>query len=110
MIKRGRESLIYIGGGISRHAQIKTPDPFIDRPVRNLSTGGWKVGSKHSVQPGNYFLLRVVLPAQAVPMRVDLAAVRLSSGREFGLEFLRVQPEVQARLRRFNTLETEPSR
>ncbi len=79
--------------------------------VRNLSTGGWKVDSNHPVQPGNYFLLRVLLPAQAVPMRVDLAAVRLSSGRGFGLEFLRVQPEVQARLRRFlNTLETGPSR
>ncbi len=62
------------------------------------------------MQPGNYFLLRVMLPAQTVPMRVDLAAVRLSSGREFGLEFLRVQPEVQVRLRRFNTLESETSR
>ncbi len=111
MDKKGVGSLLFtLDGGISRHAQIKTPDPFIDRPVRNLSTGWWMLGSKHPVQPGNYFLLRVLLPAQAVPMRVDLAAVRLSSGREFGLEFVRMQPEVQARLRSFNTLETEPSR
>ncbi len=83
-IKWGREFFIYIGGGISRHAQIKTPDPFIDRPVRNLSTGWWMLGSKHPVQPGNYFLLRVLLPVQTVPMRVDRSAVRLSSGGEFG--------------------------
>ncbi len=42
-------------------------------------------------------------------MKVDLAAVRWSEGREFGLEFLRMQPEEQQRLRRFvSTLETQP--
>ena len=61
--------------------------------VHNISTGGWKVESD-----------------QAVPMKVDLAAVPWSSGREFGLEFVRMQPEEQARLRRFlSTLETATS-
>ena len=78
--------------------------------VRNVSTGGWKVDSDQPVQRGNYFALRVVLPDQAVPMKVDLAAVRWSSEREFGLEFLRMQQEEQARLRRFvSTLETGAS-
>ncbi len=61
------------------------------------------------MQRGHYFALRVVLPDQAVPLKVDLAAVRWSEGREFGLEFLRMQPEEQQRLRRFvSTLETQP--
>ena len=76
--------------------------------VRNVSTVGWKVESAQPVQRGNYFALRVLLPDQAVPMKVGLAAVRWSSGREFGLEFLRMQPEEQARLRHFvSTLETQ---
>ncbi len=46
---------------------------------------------------------RVLLPDQAVPMKVDLAVVRWSRGREFGLEFLRMQPEERDRLRRVIT-------
>ncbi len=75
--------------------------------VRNVSTRGWKVDSDQPVQRGHYFALRVLLTDQAVPMKVDLAAVRWSTGREFGLEFLRMLPEEQDRLRRFTrTLET----
>ncbi len=78
--------------------------------VRNVSQGGWKVDSDQPVQRGHYFALRVLLPDQAVPMKVGLAAVRWSSGREFGLEFLRMQPEEQVRLRRLvSTLETGAS-
>ncbi len=78
--------------------------------VRNLSTGGWKVDSDQAVQRGNYFALRVLLPDQAGPMKVDLAAVRWSSGREFGLEFLRMQPEEQVCLRHFiDTFDRGPS-
>ncbi len=77
--------------------------------VRNVSQGGWKVDSDQPVQRGHYFALRVLLPDQVVPMKVDLAAVRWSSEREFGLEFLRMQPEEQARLRRFvSALEKAP--
>ncbi len=78
--------------------------------VHNTSTGGWKADSDQPVQRGNYFGLRVLLLDQAVPMKVDLAVVRWSSEREFGLEFVRMYPEEQARLRRFlSTLETATS-
>ena len=76
--------------------------------VRNLSTGGWKVDSDQPVQGGHYFALRVSLPDRHAPMKVDLAAVRWSSGRQFGLEFLRMQPEEQARLRQFLNILTPP--
>ncbi len=79
--------------------------------VRDVSMGGWKVNTDQPVQRGHYFALRVLLPDQAGPMKVDLVAVRWSSGREFGLEFLRMQPEEQARLRRFvATLDRGPRR
>ena len=78
--------------------------------VRDVSRGGWKVESDQPMQRGDYVALRVVLPDQAVPMRVDLAVVRWVSGREFGLEFVRMQPEEQARLRHFvSTLNAQPS-
>lgn len=51
----------------------------------------------------NVSTVRVLLPDQAVPMKVDLAVVRWSRGREFGLKFLRMQPEEQDRLRRVIT-------
>ena len=91
---------------------LRSPGGFLvgEGTVRNVSTGGWKVDSDQPVQRGHYFALRVVLPDQAVPLKVDLAAVRWSSEREFGLEFLRMQPEEQVRLRRFvSTLETGAS-
>ena len=78
--------------------------------VRDVSRGGWKVDSDQPMQRGDYVALRVVLPDQAVPMRVDFAVVRWASGREFGLEFIRMQPEEQERLRRFvSTLQTVQS-
>ncbi len=99
----------------ARRYPIQCPITFLgdhlvgEGTVRNVSTGGWKVDSDQPVPRGNYFALRVLLPDQAVPMKVDLAAVRWSSGGEFGLEFLRMQPEEQARLRHFvSTLETQP--
>ncbi len=91
---------------------LHSPGGFLvgEGTVRNVSTGGWKVDSDQPVERRHYFALRVVLPDQAVPLKADLAAVRWSSGREFGLEFLRMEPEEQARLRRFvSTLETHTS-
>ncbi len=91
----------------ARRFPIHCPITFLgdrlvgDGIVRNVSRGGWEVKSDQPVQRGNYFALRVLLPDQAVPMKVDLAAVRWSSGREFGLEFIRMQPEEQDRLSRF---------
>ncbi len=58
----------------------------------------------------NVSTVRVLLPDQAVPMKVDLAVVRWSRGREFGLEFLRMQQEEQDRLRRFATALERESR
>ncbi len=79
--------------------------------VVNLSLGGCAVESERKVQRWKYLTLRIFLPNQDAPLVVDRAQVRSSHRRQLlPLEFLDMQPEEQARLRRFVTaLETEPS-
>ena len=73
--------------------------------VMNLSKGGWRITSNQIVPKGEYLALRVRVPDHEVPLEVDLAAVRWSSGQEFGLEFIRMKPEEQERHNQFiNTL------
>ncbi|MEY4705552.1 MAG: hypothetical protein RL042_1757 [Nitrospirota bacterium] len=69
--------------------------------VCNLSTGGCAVESPASVQKGNYLRVRVYLPDQAFPLKVELAAVRWTTARQFGLEFITMPSEDQERLRRY---------
>ncbi|MEC4668208.1 MAG: PilZ domain-containing protein [Nitrospirota bacterium] len=78
-----------------------------DGAVINISKTGWMVASNHWVQRGTYLTLRIALPDQEIPLEVDQAVVRWSTGHEFGLEFLSMQPDAQERLNRFlSTLET----
>jgi len=79
--------------------------------VSNLSTGGCKVGSSTPVDPGANIELRIYITgAPEFPMKVEQAVVRWAKEQEFGLAFMSIWPEEQARLRRFvSTLETGPS-
>ncbi len=65
----------------------------------NLSTGGCAFECETLFQKGDYLGLRMYLQDQDLPVEVDLAAIRWSSGREYGLEFIRVREDVQKRLR-----------
>ncbi len=65
----------------------------------NLSTGGCAVESETVLQKGDYLELLVQLQNSELSLRVDLAAVRWSTGREYGLEFIRVRDETQKLLR-----------
>jgi len=77
--------------------------------VVNLSGHGCSVGSEKSTRDGTYLTLYVSLPDQASAMKVDLAVIRWAEKLAFGLEFIRMQPEEQVRLRRFvSTLEAGP--
>ncbi len=72
--------------------------------MSNLSTGGCKVGSFKPVDTRMYLKLRLYfIGYPEFPMEVDLAQVRWSHEREFGLEFIKAPPEEQARLHRFVT-------
>ncbi len=68
--------------------------------VTDLSMGGCKVGSPTPVDTGTHLELRIhFTPESKFPMTVDLAKVIWAMERAFGLEFIRMQPEQQARLR-----------
>ena len=79
--------------------------------VVNLSLEGCTIESEQKVPGWKYLTLRIFLPNQDAPLVVDRAQVRSSHRRQLlPLEFLDMQPEEQARLRRFVTaLETGPS-
>lgn len=65
----------------------------------NLSTGGCAFECETLFQKGDYLGLRMYLPDQDLPMEVDLAAIRWSTGREYGLEFIRIRDDVQKQIR-----------
>ena len=78
--------------------------------VVNLSAQGCLIGTHENAKERTSLTLRVSLPDEASPMMIDQAVVRWSMEREFGVEFIHMQPEDQARLSRFvRTLETRPS-
>ncbi len=91
----------------SRRFSVQCPIAFYgdhiegEGTVLNLSMGGWKIETDQRVPKGQYLTLRVYLPGQDDPVSVDLAAVRWSYGRECGLEFIRMRPMEQDRLRQF---------
>ena len=74
----------------------------------NLSLRGCTIDSEQKVQRWKYLTLRIFMPDQDAPLVVDRAQVRSSRRRRLlVLEFLAMQPQEQARLRRFvSTLET----
>ena len=77
----------------------------------DLSKEGCTVEGNLIVHEGWNLELHLLLPDLASPLKVELAAVRGSQGRRFGVEFLRMGDEEQARLRHFvSALEAGPSR
>ena len=78
--------------------------------TNNLSTEGCMAESESIVHQGSPLELRLHLPDDDSPVEVNLAVVQWSKGQKFGLEFVRLQPEEEARLRCFvSALETGPS-
>lgn len=70
------------------------------------SLEGGAAGGDTMIRPGTYLAIRIQPYQQDSPIEVELAVVRWSEGREFGLEFIRIRTEEQDRLRRFvKTLE-----
>jgi len=68
--------------------------------VLDLSLGGCRVESSRYVQPRTELTLRISLPNQVAPFAVDRAVVRWARGRQYGLSFVALPSEEQARLRR----------
>ncbi len=69
--------------------------------IRNLSTGGFEVDGSQAVPRDTHLSLRVFLDDGEEPLAVELATVRWSRGKRFGLKTIILGGEDWRRLRRF---------
>ena len=59
----------------------------------DVSNLGCAVASDTKVQVGIYLNLRLHLPDQRVPLKIELAVVRWAGEGKIGVEFIRVHPK-----------------
>jgi len=71
-----------------------------DGTVTTLSIRGCNLASQQPLGKGTLLRLQLRYTEQEAPIEVDVAAVRSSTGRQLGIEFLSLQPNEEARLRR----------
>jgi PilZ domain len=72
----------------------------------NLSLGGAAILSDIVISRGEYLMLTITSPTQASPIEVELAPVRWVKDGSFGVEFIRIAPGSQQRLKQYlDTLE-----
>ncbi len=69
--------------------------------VHNLSHRGCLVECKGSMLGGSYMTVRLLLPDATHALTVELAAVRWTREKYFGIEFLKLPTPDQARLAHF---------
>lgn len=75
----------------------------------NLSLGGAAILSDIAISRGEYLTLTITFPTQAAAIEIELAPVRWVKDGSFGVEFIRIAPGSQQRLKQYlDTLE-EPS-
>lgn len=69
--------------------------------ITNLSTEGCAIESKEPVHPTTFLALSLRLPEHSSSVRVESAEVRWANARGFGLRFIHLRTEEQARFQRF---------
>ena len=69
--------------------------------ILNLSAEGCAITSETFVGVAVYLQLTMQLREREDPVQVDLAAVRWSSATRFGVEFIKIRPEEEERLKKF---------
>ena len=76
----------------------------------NLSLEGAAILSDIAIARGEYLTLKVTFPTQAAAIEVELAPVRWVTAGSFGVEFIRIAPGSQHRLKEYlATLESTSS-
>lgn len=68
---------------------------------RNLSLGGAAVLSDVAIPRGEYLTLTITFPTQAGAIEIELAPVRWVKDGSFGVEFIRIAPGSQQRLKQY---------
>lgn len=66
--------------------------------VKDLSLSGWQITGNEPVSVGMLLVLRVFLPGESEPLKIDRATVQWVKGLEFGVEFETPQPNVANRI------------
>jgi c-di-GMP-binding flagellar brake protein YcgR len=69
--------------------------------ILNLSEEGCAITSETVADVAGYLQMMMQLRAEEKPVQVDLAAVRWSSATRFGVEFIKIRPEEEERLKKF---------
>jgi len=67
--------------------------------VLDLPVAGCRARSPVAVNEGDFFSVLIHVPRYETPLFVILAVVRWAHGLEFGMEFIRMEPVYQQRLR-----------
>ena len=76
----------------------------------NLSLGGAAILSDIAISRGEYLALKITFPTQASAIEIELAPVRWVKDGSFGVEFIRIAPGSQQRLKQYlGTLEETSS-
>ena len=65
----------------------------------DLSVGGCKIETDFPVVVGASFECRIFVPGLDWPLRIDEAQVRWVKARSFGIQFTKVQPNEEAKLK-----------
>jgi len=67
----------------------------------NLSLGGAAILSDIALSRGEYLTLTITFPTQASAIEIELAPVRWVKDGSFGVEFIRIAPGSQQRLKQY---------
>ena len=74
----------------------------------NLSLEGAEIHGNISLTKGDYLQVRLYLPDEDPALQIDVAPVRWSKEKKFGVEFISMTEQAQARLRTYlKSLSTE---
>jgi len=66
----------------------------------DLSTGGCKIETDLPVTVGASFECRIYVPGLDWPLRIDEAQVRWVKAKTFGIQFTKIQPDEEEKLKR----------
>ena len=65
----------------------------------DLSTGGCKIETDLPVVVGSAFECRIYVPGLDWPLRIDEAQVRWVKTNTFGIQFMKIHPDEEAKLK-----------
>ena len=71
--------------------------------LENVSLGGAAIVSDLPIARGEYLSLTITLPSPIGTIEIDLAPVRWVKPGGFGVEFIRMAPDAQQRLKQYLT-------